>query len=45
MIIDDFLENGKWKMKSGKWKGEWQEIVIDGQKVFFLKPMEFMNRS
>ena len=45
MIIDDFLENGKWKMKSGKWKGEWQEIVIEGQKVFFLKPMEFMNRS
>lgn len=32
-------------MENGKWKGEWQETVIDGQKIVFLKPMEFMNRS
>lgn len=32
-------------MEYGKWKGEWQESIIGDQKVFFLKPMEFMNRS
>lgn len=32
-------------MENGKWKGEWQETVIEGQKIVFLKPMEFMNRS
>jgi peptidyl-tRNA hydrolase len=45
MIVDDFLKDGKWKMESGKWKGEWQEKIIEDQKVIFLKPMEFMNRS
>ena len=45
MIVDDFLGNEKWKMEGGKWKGEWQETIIDDQKVVFLKPMEFMNRS
>ena len=45
MIVDDFVKNGKWKVENGKWKGESQEVVIDGQKVIFLKPMEFMNRS
>lgn len=45
MIVDDFVKGGKWKVESGKWKGEWQEKIIDNQKVIFLKPMEFMNRS
>ncbi len=45
ITIDDFVKDGKWKMENGKWKGEWQETVIDGQKIVFLKPMEFMNRS
>ena len=44
-LIDNFLKDGKWKMENGKWKGEWQETIINGQKVIFLKPMEFMNRS
>jgi peptidyl-tRNA hydrolase len=39
------LQNGKWKVEGGKRKGEWQETIINGQKVVFLKPMEFMNRS
>ena len=45
MIVDDFLWNEKWKVESAKWKGEWQETVVDNQKIMFLKPMEFMNRS
>lgn len=45
MIVDDFLKNGKRKTENGKWKGEWQETLVDDQKVIFLKPMEFMNRS
>lgn len=32
-------------MENGKWKGESVESVIDGQKIVFLKPMEYMNRS
>ncbi|MFA6255619.1 MAG: aminoacyl-tRNA hydrolase [Candidatus Absconditabacterales bacterium] len=43
--LDNFLQNGKWKVEGGKRKGEWQETIINGQKVVFLKPMEFMNRS
>jgi peptidyl-tRNA hydrolase len=39
------LKNGKWRVESEKWKGEWQETMIDNQKAIFLKPMEFMNRS
>ncbi len=46
MIVDDFVEYGKMEgWKSGKMGGEILETVIDGQKVIFLKPMEFMNRS
>ena len=51
MIVDDFLEHGKWEQGQGKWgyenkrKGEIAEVSIDGQKIVFLKPMEFMNRS
>jgi len=51
MMIDDFLKGGKWDEWQGKWeyenkrKGEIAEVNIDGQKVVFLKPMEFMNRS
>ena len=45
MIVDNFLWDEKWKIETRKWKGESQETVIEDQKVFFLKPMEFMNRS
>ena len=45
MIVDAFLWNGKRKVESGKWKGEWQETIVADQKIIFLKPMEFMNRS
>ena len=45
MIVDDFVKDGKWKVEGGKRKGEFQEYVINDQKIVFLKPMEFMNRS
>jgi peptidyl-tRNA hydrolase len=45
MIVDGFLKDGKWKVESEKWNGEWQETMVADQKVIFLKPMEFMNRS
>lgn len=45
MIVNDFLQNETWKGECGRWKGEWQETVIDDQKIIFLKPMDFMNRS
>lgn len=32
-------------METKKWNGEWQEKVIEDQKIIFLKPMTFMNRS
>lgn len=51
MIVDDFLKNGirdkeqgTWEYQN-KWKWEVLEAMIEGQKVIFLKPMEFMNRS
>ena len=45
MTVDDFLKDGKWNNGQWKWNGESQDIGIDGQKIIFLKPMEFMNRS
>lgn len=50
MIVEDFLKSGEhgqvtWNKGQGKWKGEWQEFVIENQKIIFLKPMEYMNRS
>ncbi len=44
-LVDNIVKGGRWKVEGIKWKSEWQETVIDGQKVIFLKPMEFMNRS
>ncbi|MFA7717223.1 MAG: aminoacyl-tRNA hydrolase [Candidatus Absconditabacterales bacterium] len=56
MMLDYFLKfqkNGNieiWKPclpagRRGKMKEEFLEENIDGQKVLFIKPMEFMNRS
>lgn len=45
IVVDNFLEWGKWLMETKKWNGEWQEKVIEDQKIIFLKPMTFMNRS
>ena len=46
MIVDDFVEHGKMEIwKHGKMGGDIIETVIDGQKIVFLKSMEFMNRS
>lgn len=49
-VVDNFLKDEnikdeKWNKGQGKWNGELQESIIDGQKIFFLKPMTFMNRS
>jgi PTH1 family peptidyl-tRNA hydrolase len=44
-LVDNIVEGGRWKVEGIKWKGEWQETVVENQKVIFLKPMEFMNRS
>lgn len=47
MIVDDFVEYGNlgiWRT-DGKMGGDIIETVIDGQKIIFLKPMQFMNRS
>ena len=46
MVVDDFLE--RWKMEACKEGKNWcniLETMIDNQKIIFLKPMEFMNRS
>lgn len=46
MIVDDFVEYEKiGKRKNGKMNSEIIESVIDDQKIIFLKPMQFMNRS
>ncbi|MCX6824629.1 MAG: aminoacyl-tRNA hydrolase [candidate division SR1 bacterium] len=46
MIVDDFLKRKNIEgRKYGKMRGDVLESSIDGQKVVFLRPMEFMNRS
>jgi len=46
MIVDDFVKGGNMETwKHGKMGGDSIETLIDGQKIVFLKPMEFMNRS
>lgn len=43
MILDQFLgTNNKW---SKKFDGLYQETVLEGEKVIFLKPETFMNNS
>lgn len=45
IIVDDFLKDGKWIMDNGQWKNEWQDIIINDQRIILLKPLDFMNRS
>lgn len=51
VIVDDFVKGWKWDQGPGIWKYQntwkWEvaEVMIEHQKVVFLKPMEFMNRS
>lgn len=46
MIVDDFLKRKNIEgRKYWKMRGDVLESSIDGQKVVFLRPMEFMNRS
>ncbi len=47
MLVNNFVDRekiGSWEYQN-KRKGEIIECNIANQKVFFLKPMEFMNRS
>ena len=47
MIVDDFVDREKLGKREYQNKRKWEmfESNIDGQKIIFLKPMEFMNRS
>ncbi len=46
ITIDDFVKHGNMEgWKYGKMSGDMLETVIDDQKIIFLKPMEYMNRS
>ena len=47
MIVDDFVDREKLGTRAYDNKRKWEmfESNIDGQKIIFLKPMEFMNRS
>ena len=47
MIVDDFVDREKLGKREYQNKRKWEmfESNIDGQKIKFLKPMEFMNRS
>jgi PTH1 family peptidyl-tRNA hydrolase len=47
MIVDDFVDREKLGVRAYDNKRKWEmfESNIDDQKIFFLKPMEFMNRS
>lgn len=44
ILFDQFqpLQSVTWK---SKWKGEYTDISINGEKVYFLKPQTFMNLS
>ncbi len=46
-MLEDFVDSeklGKFEYQS-KWKAEILETTVNDEKVIFLKPMEFMNRS
>jgi len=47
MIVDDFVNREKLGVRAYDNKRKWEVIEsnIEGQKIVFLKPMEFMNRS
>jgi len=47
MMVDDFVDREKLGKREYQNKRKWEmfESNIDGQKIVFLKPMEFMNRS
>jgi PTH1 family peptidyl-tRNA hydrolase len=42
ILLDSYLSNKNWK---SKFKGEYTDDSIDGEKRFFLKPMTYMNLS
>ncbi|MCB9094810.1 MAG: aminoacyl-tRNA hydrolase [Halobacteriovoraceae bacterium] len=44
ILLDQYppLQSANWK---SKWKGEYAELTIDGEKVYFLKPQTYMNLS
>ncbi len=46
-IVDDFINREKLGTREYQNKRKWEMIEsnIEGQKVLFLKPMEYMNRS
>lgn len=47
MIVENFVDREKLGKREYDNKRKWEmfESNIDGQKIIFLKPMEFMNRS
>jgi PTH1 family peptidyl-tRNA hydrolase len=45
MVIDSFLENKNYNMQHSKFQGLMCKNDIHGEKVFFLKPMTYMNLS
>ncbi len=44
ILFDQYqpLQTASWK---SKWKGEYTDITINGEKVYFLKPLTYMNLS
>lgn len=46
IIVEDFVQYGNTETwKHGNMNGDIVETMIDDQKIIFLKPMEYMNRS
>ncbi len=44
MVLDELAERMQTGWKSGH-QGEYASVITGGEKVFFLKPMTFMNLS
>ena len=42
IVLDKFLSDKKW---SSKFNGLFTEVVVDGEKIIFLKPQSYMNLS
>lgn len=45
MVIDNYLMNKKIMNVKTKFSGEYADIVMNGEKVIFLKPQKYMNLS
>ena len=45
MVIDNYLNKKREQINKNKFSGNYTELIINGEKVIFLKPQKYMNLS